>query len=109
MAWISGISWVTSLRCPPVSDTAQRDPVPLGDQVVLRTRLAPVNRARPGSWAALQRAQVRAVNHRPGPVQRPGGVQLGQQRLMQMLPDPGLVPVPQAPPARHPGAEPQLL
>jgi hypothetical protein len=87
----------------------QRDAVRFGDQVVLRARPGAVNRARAGfgppfialtcelSTAALDQSSA------------PGGIELGQQRLVQLLPDPGLVPVAQPPPARHAGPEPQLL
>jgi hypothetical protein len=47
-------------------------------------------------WAALQRAHVRTVDHRLGPVQRPGAVQLGQRQLVQLLPH--------APPRASPAA-----
>jgi hypothetical protein len=97
-----------SFRFPPVRETASGMPCAsvirwcFEPGLARSTGLGPV-------WAALHRAHVRAVNHRPGPVQRPGGVQLGQQRLVQLLPDPGFVPVPQPPPARHPGPEAKLL
>lgn len=38
---------------------------------------------------------MRAIDHRPRPVELPGPVQLGQQDLVQLVPHPGLVPVPQ--------------
>jgi hypothetical protein len=49
------------------------------------------------------------VDHRPGPIQRTRSMQFGQQRLVQTLPDTGLVPITQPPPTRHPRAEAQLL
>ncbi len=53
--------------------------------------------------------EVRAVDHRPRPVQRAGTVELGEQLFVQALPYPGVVPVPQPPPTGHTGAEAQLL
>ena len=65
-AWISGISWVTSLRLPPVSVDGQRDAVRLDDHVVFAAGLAPVHRARAGFRPALHRAQVGGVDDRRG-------------------------------------------
>ncbi len=44
---------------------------------------------------------VRVVDHHPRPVQLAGLVQLGQQHLVQAVPDPSLAPVPQTSPAGH--------
>ena len=76
--------------CRPCGATTSGSSIPTwcGADAVLR---APAWRGRPGSgpfWAALERAHVRAVDHRLGPVQRPGGIQLRQQRLVQPLPTP---------------------
>lgn len=49
------------------------------------------------------------VDHATGPVQPRGRIQLGQQDLVQPLPDAGLVPVPKPPPARHARAETEVL
>jgi len=38
-----------------------------------------------------------------------GGVQLGEQQLVQLLPDPGLVPGAQPAPGGHPATEAELL
>lgn len=49
------------------------------------------------------------VDNRPRSVEPGRRVQLGQQHFMQLLPDPGLVPVPHSTPARHAGREAELL
>jgi len=94
------MSWVMSLRWPPVSETASGMPC----ASVIRWCLEP-GRARSTGLgpvlAAFERPHVGAVDHRPRPVQSPGSVQLGQQLLVQLLPDPGLLPVAQPPPGRH--------
>ena len=52
---------------------------------------------------------MRAIHHSAGPVQLPLVLQLVQQHLVQALPDPRFVPVPQPPPARHARPAPHLL
>jgi len=97
-----------SLRFAAGQRRAQGDAGALAQDVVFRAWPGAVDRARP-LWAASGRAYVRGVDHRAGPVQLPGGVQFGQQQLVQPLPHPGGVPLLQASPAGHPGPEPQLL
>ena len=80
----------------------------LDDQVVLAAGLSPVGRGLPGSRAALHRMQVRRVHGGAGEVEHAGRTQLGQQQLVQSLPDPDLVPLRQPPPTRHPRSETQL-
>lgn len=87
----------------------QRDAVRLDDHVVLAANLAPVHRGRTGGRPALHRADVAGVDCGAGEVQQVCGLQFGEQQLVQALPDPGLVPVPQPSPAGHPRAEAQLL
>ncbi len=53
--------------------------------------------------------QVGCISDRPGPVERPGGVQPGQQDPRQLVEDPGVGSAVPPPPAGHPGAEPHLL
>src|SRR3712207_8851192 len=50
-------------------------------------------------WAALERPDVGAVDHRPRHVQLPGGPESAQQDLVQWLPHAGVVPIPQPAPA----------
>ena len=105
----SGISWVTSLRLPPVSVQASGMPPPSVRAGGAWSRGGP---GRPGSGPSarpLFRLEVARVGDRPRPVELAGGVQLGQQQLVQPLPDAGLLPVPQPPPAGHPAAEAELL
>src|SRR5919112_145518 len=61
------------------------------------------------SGAPQKRTDVRAVDGSPRPVDRPGGVELDQQLLMQRVPDAGLLPVPEPSPARHAGPVAVLL
>lgn len=49
-------------------------------------------------WWMDERPQIRlpdlrAVDHRLGPIQPVGGMQLGRQRLVELVPDAGLMPV----------------
>ncbi len=91
-AWISGISWVTSLRLPPVvsGDCRERDAVRLDDQVVLAAGPVPVHRGRDGpvTRPTLPRADVAGVDRCGGEVQQVCGPQLGEQQLVQVLSDP---------------------
>jgi hypothetical protein len=73
---------------------------------------SPDGRGPPGSdrfWATTRHSNVSGVDHRPRPVQFPGTVQLRQQQLVQLFPDPGSVPHLEASPAGHPRPESQLL
>ena len=73
---------------------------------------SPLGRGRPGSdrfWAASGGPHMRGVDHGTGPVQLPRRLQLSEEQLVQLLPDPGPVPLLESPPAGHPGPEPELL
>ncbi|AEM85107.1 hypothetical protein Strvi_5588 [Streptomyces violaceusniger Tu 4113] len=91
-------------------DCRERDAVRLDDQVVLAAGLAPVPRGRTGGRPPFS-ADVAGVDRGAGEVQQVCGPQLGERQLVQALPDPGLVPVPQpasrSSPSRSPtsGAE----
>src|SRR5215831_4464469 len=69
-------------------------------------------RDRPG-WdpfsSPLFRLQIAGVGDRALPLNLIGGVQLGQQQFVQLVPDAGLLPRTQPPPRRHPAAEAELL
>jgi len=82
----------------------QRDGVRVDDDMVLAAGLAPVRGGGAGGRPALHRPDVTGVDRGTGEI-RQGGAQLGQQQLVQLLPDAGLVPVPQPPSAGHPRAE----
>ena len=97
-----------SLRLPPVSDTASGIPC----ASVIRWCFEPGRARSTGLGPVLGRPSAPAhgsCQSPPATSQRAGGVQLRQQRLVQLLPHPGLLPVPQPPPAGHPRPEPQLL
>ena len=70
---------------------------------------SPVHRGRAGLRPTLYGPHMRAIDRGAGEVQQVRGPQLGQQHLVQALPDPGIVPVAQPAPARHPRTESQLL
>lgn len=108
VASISRMSCVTSLRLPPVRIRASGVPCPsvirwCFDPVLPRSaKLGPVR-------LPLYGAHVAGVDHRTRPVETGRRVELGRQLLMQLLPDAGVVPVPQPTPARHARPEAQLL
>ena len=105
MASIRGLSWVMSWRLPSVSDTASRMPC----ASVIRWRLEPgpgkVDRARVGFGPPLT-ARTCELSMTARDQSRAGRVQLTQQRLVQVLPYPGFLPVAQPPPAGHPDPKP---
>lgn len=68
------------------------------DHVVLVAGLAPVHRGRAGGRTIFHRPQMARVDRRPGQIQYAGRPQFSQEHLVQALPDPGLVPLPQSPP-----------
>ena len=83
-------------------------PAVLGSRGSVRRRsggaLSPAGacrRARDRSFRPPFCPHVRAVNDRAGPVELAGVLKLIQQRLVQSFPDPSVVPVAKAPPARH--------
>lgn len=108
MASIRGSNWVTSLRLPPVRITASGVPWPS----VIRWCFDP-DRARSTGlgpvWSPFCGPHVAGIDDGPRPVETGRRVQLGQQHFVQALPDAGLVPVAQLPPARHARPEAQLL
>lgn len=107
MASISGMSWVTSLRLPPVRITASGVPCPS----VIRWCFDPVRPRSTGLgpvWLPFYGPHVAGVDHRTRPVEAGRRVELGQQHLVELLPDAGLVPVPKPPPAGHARTEAQL-
>ncbi len=79
----------------------ERDALAVGDDVVPAARPCVVDRA--GSALRLLCAAWawEEFDHRPGPVQLGLRLQLVRQQLVQLLPDTGLVPGRQTPPARH--------
>jgi GrpB protein len=97
------------LRLPPGGDRDQRDAVRVDDDVVLAAGLAPIHGGRAGGRSALHRPDVTGVDCGTGKVQQVRGAQLGEQQLVQLLPNACLVPVTQPPPAGHPGAEAEFL
>jgi hypothetical protein len=91
-------------------DRRERDTVRLDHQVMPAAGPAPVHRGRTGGRPALHRADAAGVDRCAGEVQQACRPQLGQQQLVQALPYPGLVPVPQPSPAGHrldPGSHPR--
>src|SRR5690242_8247982 len=108
MASISGMSWVTSCRLPPVSVAASGMP----PASVITWCLDPARARSTGLGPVLAPLLALARATRPPPPatsRSPGGVEPGQQHLVQPLPHSRLVPVPQPPPAGHPRPVSQLL
>ena len=97
------MSWVMSLRLPPVRVTASG--MPPASQI--RWCLEPGRARSTGegpTWSPFERAHVRPVDGAAVQVQPVGGAQLGEQQLVQGRPDAGLRPVAQPPPAGDAGA-----
>ena len=87
----------------------QRDAVRLGDQVVLGARPGTVDRARARFGPPFSaRTWELSITARDQSI-APAAFSSGQQRLVQPLPHPGLLPVPQPPPRGHARPEPQPL
>src|SRR5512143_1781497 len=102
-ALTSGTSWVTSWRCPPVTSAASGTPVASVITWCLLPGWPRLTGLGPVLAPPFERVDMAGVDQRPVQVEQPGGVALGEQRLVQLLPDPGLGPAPQPPPAGHAG------
>src|SRR3954470_18163486 len=87
----------------------ERYPAGIGDDLVLAPLLAAVDGAGAGPSATAASAHEAAVDQRPIPVDPIRLVQLGQEPLVELLPDPGLVPVAEPPPAGHAATAAHLL
>ena len=86
----------------------QRDAVAIHHQVVLGARLAAVDRVRPVCSPPFWPGRS-GIHAGPGPVDGRFIAQPVEQRLVQPLPDAGLLPVAQPPPAGRAAAAAQLL
>jgi len=71
---------------------------------MLAPLLPPVHQAGAGPLAAAQGPRERTVEGRARPIDLVGGVQLGQEDLAELLPDPGGLPVAEPSPAGHAAA-----
>jgi DNA-binding NarL/FixJ family response regulator len=94
-AYESGLVVPGSSSQPLVAQADRQTPGPPSVLSTYTAALSPAGRGRPGSgrfWAPWRGADVRGVDDCPGPVQLAGGLQFGQQQLVQLLPDPGPVP-----------------
>src|SRR5208337_1688524 len=87
----------------------QRDASAVGDHVVFTPRFRAIRRVWTSLLTPAQGAHRRTVDSRTRPVDPIGGIQFGQQKLVQSLPDTSLVPVAQSPPASHTAATAHLL
>src|SRR4051812_21095100 len=87
----------------------QRDALPVHDEVALAARLAAVGRVRPGRGPAGLGGQARRVERAPAPVDQPGLAEPVEQRVVERLPDAGLLPIAQPAPAARPAAAAHLL
>ena len=66
----------------------QRHALPIGQDVMLAPLFPPVHRAGAGPFATAQGPHERSVDDRARPVDLVSGVQLGQEELVELLPDP---------------------
>ena len=82
----------------------QRHALPIGQDVMLAPLFPPVHRAGAGPFATAQGPHERSVDDRARPVDLVSGVQLGQEDLVELLPDPGGLPVAKPSPAGHAAA-----
>jgi hypothetical protein len=98
------ISWVTSMRLPPVSVQASGTP-PLSTSRWCLLPARPLSTGLRPVCAPLFCLDVAGVGDRPLPLELLGGVQLGQQQLVQPFLHAGLLPGPQPAPGRHAAAE----
>ena len=92
MPSMSGSSWVTSLRLPPVSEIASGIP----PESVSRWCLEPVRARSTGEGpvkAPLKSTDVAAIDHRGGPVDQPGRVEPPQQLAVQRREHPSGLPL----------------
>ena len=104
----SGISCVTSLRLPPVSDQASGSPVASTRRWCLEPA-ASVDRARARFGAPFFAWTWLPVDDRARPVDLTRRLQPRQQQRVQLLPHPGLLPLLQPPPTGEPRTEAELL
>jgi hypothetical protein len=86
----------------------QRKPVAIAQHVVLRARLAPVGGAWPCQLTLLLRPNTHAVHRGPRPVEQAALAQPVKHGAMQSIPQSRPLPLPQPPPAGHPGPAAQL-
>jgi hypothetical protein len=63
----------------------------------------------PVFFPAADRPEAPTINDRARPIDLIRGVELGQEYGMELLPDPCVVPIAEAPPAGHAGAAAHLL
>src|SRR6476619_1607946 len=71
--------------------------------------LSPVGWIRTGLVSSKHCSHRTTVNHSPRPINFALASEPIQQREVNEIPDAGVLPVSEAPPARHPAATPQLL
>ena len=83
---------------------SQRNSIRVDDNMVFRTWSRAICGIWPCFWASPHRANRTTVHSRSAPVKLVRAPQFRQQQSMQVVPNPRQIPVPQAPPARHPRA-----
>ena len=82
----------------------QRHAVPIGQDAMLAPLFPPVHRAGAGPFATAQGPHERRVDGRAQPIDLVGGGQLGQEDFVELLLDPGGLPVAKPSPAGHAAA-----
>lgn len=92
------------MRLPPVRVIASGSP----PASVSRWCFEPARARSTGDGPVWSPPKVTEVGGGPGPVDLTGAVELLEDRLVQLLPDPRLLPLAQSPPAGHPRAVAEL-
>ena len=80
----------------------ERHASPVAKQMALASALGPISWIRPSLVPAVHRADGTTVHDRPGPINLIVAREPIQQRKVDQIPHPRLLPVAQATPARHP-------
>ena len=92
----------------PEHNRGQRQPIGIGDPMMLTPGLAAVCGIGAG-FSPQRLPQAGAVHTGARPLQAVGRSQFGQQQMMKPLPHAGVMPCLQTTPAGHPGTPPHLL
>ena len=87
----------------------ERHASPVAKQMALASALGPISWIRPSLVPAVHRADGTTVHDRPGPINLIVAREPIQQRKVDQIPHPRLLPVAQATPARHPRPAPEFL
>jgi hypothetical protein len=87
----------------------ERHTARVADQMPLAPALGAIRGIRPGLVPAVDRTDGTTVHDCPRPINLVGAREPFQQRKMNQIPYARQLPIPQAPPARHPRSAPEFL